>query len=61
MGSAALRRRVVPPGREGAFDTYEFPSYALYGHETLRFIGTERDVTAAVIGSDTDGLRFPRR
>lgn len=42
-------------------ETFVFPSYALYGHEKLRFIGTGRSVTAAVLGVGDEGIRFPRR
>lgn len=58
---AAIEWVFLYPLERRADGTYAFPSYALYGHETLRFAGTEQDVTAAVIGSGTDGLRFPRR
>ncbi len=48
------------PLSESQSDVFEFPSWALYGHEQLRFLGGEGDAPAVVLGRGSTGVRFPR-
>lgn len=44
---------------EGGEDGFwVFPSYSLYGHERLRFVGNDAGGVDAVIGFGRDGIRF---
>ncbi|HSM17705.1 MAG TPA: serine hydrolase domain-containing protein [Gemmatimonadales bacterium] len=40
---------------------FTFPSYALYGHEQLRFLQDGGRVSAAMLGVGQEGIRFARR
>jgi hypothetical protein len=40
---------------------FTFPSYALYGHEQLRFLQDRDRLTAAVLGVGAAGIHFVRR
>jgi len=49
------------PLSTGPNGTYTFPSYALYGHESLRFEGDGPNPNVAILGVGADGVRFPRQ
>ncbi len=48
----------LEPVSDGVFT---FPSYALYGHEQLRFLQDGDRVSAAMLGVGPEGIRFARR
>jgi len=58
---AVIEWMFLYPLDEKSDGTFGFPSYALYGHEVLRFAGTERETMTAVLGGGEAGIRFPRR
>jgi len=58
---AVIEWMFLYPLEERADGSFEFPSYALYGHEMLRFEGDGEHPATAVVGFGADGVRFRRR
>lgn len=48
------------PLSERQRDVFEFPSWSLYSHEQLWFLGGEDEAQTVVLGHGSAGVRFPR-